>query len=64
LLIQKYESKGIGSAALKQDQKAMSTLSDAIKEYKNETRDIEKDEAKLTREVERQTQKQKELLEI
>lgn len=64
LLIQKYESKGIGTAALKEDQQAINALTSAIKEYGNQTRDIEKDQAKLSREVERQTKKQQELLEI
>ena len=64
LLIQKYESKGIGAAALKEDQQAMNALTSAIKEYGEQTRDIEKDQAKLSREVERQTKKQQELLEI
>ena len=64
LLIQKYESKGIGAAALKEDQQAINALTGAIKEYGNQTKDIEKDQAKLTREVERQTKKQQELLEI
>lgn len=64
LLIQKYESKGIGAAALKEDQQAINALTGAIKEYGNQTKDIEKDQAKLSREVERQTKKQQELLEI
>lgn len=64
LLIQKYESKGIGAAALKEDQQAMNALTSAIKEYGEQTRGIERDQAKLSREVERQTKKQQELLEI
>ena len=61
-LIQKFESRGIATAALKQDQNAISAITSALKVYADSTRSILSEEKKLTAEVQKQERAKEALL--
>ena len=62
-LIQKFESRGIATAALKQDQNAISAITSALKVYADSTKSILSEEKKLTAEVQKQERAKEALLE-
>jgi hypothetical protein len=62
-LLQKFESRGIATAALKEDQIAITAVVGALKVYADSTKSILAEEKKLTAEVQKQERAKEALLE-